>query len=105
MAKGEITPKTVLEDDEVLAFHDISPQAPVHVLVIPKRHVESLAAAEPADQALLGKLLWTAREVAQKLGLDAGYRTVLNSGAEAGQSVFHLHLHVLGGRAMAWPPG
>ncbi|MBI4700458.1 MAG: HIT domain-containing protein [Deltaproteobacteria bacterium] len=96
----------VLEDDDVMAFHDISPQAPVHVLVVPKRHLESLRHAAPADEALLGKLLLAAQRAAGRLGLFGdGFRVVINSGPKAGQSVMHLHVHLLGGRPMAWPPG
>jgi len=96
----------VFSDDEVVAFHDLHPQAPVHVLVIPRRHVASVAAAEPADQALLGRLLLAAGEVARQTGIaETGFRVVTNSGPGAGQSVFHVHLHVLGGRRFGWPPG
>ncbi|EYF06355.1 histidine triad nucleotide-binding protein [Chondromyces apiculatus] len=106
IANKEIPTKVVLEDDDWLAFHDTNPQAPTHVLVIPKRHVAGLREATPEDQALLGKVLLGAQQVAQKLGIgDSGFRTVINSGANAGQTVFHLHVHVLGGRAMGWPPG
>lgn len=106
MVKREIQAKVVFEDDDVLAFHDIHPQAPMHVLVIPKRHVASLAESKPEDEALLGKLMMAARRAAEETGIaQSGFRVVINSGAQAGQSVFHLHLHVLGGRPMAWPPG
>lgn len=101
----EIPAQIVFEDDQCLAFRDIHPQAPVHVLVIPKRLISSLADAEDADSALLGHLLIAARTVATKLGLTNGYRTVVNCGPDGGQSVDHLHVHVLGGRALAWPPG
>ncbi|HXM33030.1 MAG TPA: HIT domain-containing protein, partial [Chthoniobacterales bacterium] len=90
----------------VLAFRDVNPQAPVHVLIVPKRVVPRLAEATPADEALLGKLLLAARAVAEKLDLvKSGYRVVINSGPDAGESVPHLHLHVLGKRSLAWPPG
>jgi histidine triad (HIT) family protein len=106
MVSKEIQANVVFEDDEVLAFHDIHPQAPMHVLVIPKKHVASLAESEPGDEALLGKLMMAARRAAEQTGIArTGFRVVVNSGAQAGQSVFHLHLHVLGGRPMAWPPG
>ena len=106
IGSGQIPAKVVLQDDEVLAFDDINPQAPVHVLVIPKRHVVALNEAGAGDQALLGHLLEAAALVARKKGLaDAGYRVVVNQGRDGGQTVFHLHLHVLGGRHMAWPPG
>jgi histidine triad (HIT) family protein len=102
----EVPSELVLETDDVLAFKDVRPVAPVHALVIPKKHMTSLHDATPADSALLGKLLLAARDVAEKLGLGAsGYRVVVNSGPDAGQSVSHVHLHVLGGRPMAWPPG
>ena len=101
----EIPAQIVFEDDQCLAFHDVAPQAPTHVLVIPKKPLPSLAAAQADDQALLGHLLLVAKQVAEQLGLSNGYRTVINCGADAGQSVFHLHLHLLGGRALAWPPG
>lgn len=104
---NKVIPSNVLfEDDDLLAFHDITPQAPIHVLVIPKRHVASLAEAIEADAALLGKLSLAAKRVAVETGVaESGFRVVMNSGPDAGQSVSHLHLHVLGGRAMAWPPG
>jgi histidine triad (HIT) family protein len=94
------------EDPDVVAFQDIAPKAPVHVLVIPRKHMKSLADALPDDTALLGKLLQAAADVARQLGVgETGYRTVVNTGADAGQSVGHLHLHVLAGRELAWPPG
>jgi histidine triad (HIT) family protein len=106
IGSGQIPAKVVLQDDEVLAFDDINPQAPVHVLVIPKRHVVALNEAGAGDQALLGRLLEAATLVARKKGIaDAGYRVVANTGRDGGQTVLHLHLHVLGGRPMAWPPG
>ena len=102
----EIPAKIVYEDDDVLAFHDVNPQAPVHVLIIPKRGIPRLAQATDADQSLLGKLLLTSRIVAEKLDLSkSGYRVVINSGPDAGESVPHLHIHLLGKRALAWPPG
>ena len=106
IGSGQIPAKVVMQDDEVLAFDDINPQAPVHVLVIPKRHVVALNEAGAGDQALLGRLLEAAALVARKKGIaEAGYRVVANQGRDGGQTVFHLHLHVLGGRPMAWPPG
>ncbi|MGA9031852.1 MAG: histidine triad nucleotide-binding protein [Sulfuricaulis sp.] len=106
MVSGQIKPNTVYEDDDVLAFKDINPQAPVHVLVIPKKHTATLNDLKPADAALVGKLLLTAARIARDSGIaDSGYRTVLNCNADAGQSVFHVHLHLLGGRVMHWPPG
>lgn len=102
---GEIPAKVVYDDEDFLAFRDISPQAPVHVLLIPKRHVASVGDATEEDAALLGKLLLVAKGIAETEGIASGYRLVTNRGAEAGQSVFHLHLHLLGGRPMGWPPG
>jgi histidine triad (HIT) family protein len=96
----------VFEDDHVLAFRDIRPVAPAHVLVIPKKHIVGIHDATPADVEMLGHLLLAARDVAETAGLSpGGYRLVVNQGPDAGQSVFHLHCHVLGGRSMAWPPG
>jgi histidine triad (HIT) family protein len=106
IAKGEIPTKVVLEDDDVIAFHDTNPQAPTHVLVIPKRHIAGIGQAEPGDEAVLGKLLLAARRVAEATGIaEKGFRTVINNGAHAGQTVFHIHVHVIGGRPMGWPPG
>ncbi len=101
---GEITPDIVARTDTSIAFRDINPQAPTHVLVIPNRHVAN-AAELAADAAELQDVLALAASVAEQEGLSDGYRLVFNTGATAGQSVFHAHLHVLGGRAMAWPPG
>lgn len=106
MVSGEIKPDVVYQDEAVLAFRDINPQAPVHVLVIPKRHIATLNDLEPGDGDLVGKMVLAAKEVARQAGVaEAGYRTVMNCNADAGQSVFHVHLHVLGGRVMSWPPG
>ncbi|MET0052776.1 MAG: histidine triad nucleotide-binding protein [Candidatus Thiodiazotropha sp.] len=103
---GEIAPNIVYQDDDVLAFRDINPQSPTHVLVIPKRHIPTLNDLSPADAELVGKLYLTAKKVAEEEGIDeSGYRTVMNCNEEAGQTVFHIHLHLLGGRPMAWPPG
>ncbi|MFM7643032.1 MAG: histidine triad nucleotide-binding protein [Cyanobium sp.] len=102
--RGEIPCQEVYSDDLCLAFRDVNPQAPVHVLVIPRKPIATLAEAQPVDQELLGHLLLVAARVARQEGLTS-WRTVLNSGAEAGQTVFHLHVHVIGGRPMAWPPG
>ncbi|HEX5102260.1 MAG TPA: histidine triad nucleotide-binding protein [Pirellulaceae bacterium] len=101
----EIPAKIVYEDDHCLAFHDVSPQAPTHVLVIPKREIPSLAEVSAGDQALLGHLLLTVKKLASDLGLSGGYRIVINCGPDGGQSVDHLHLHLLAGRALSWPPG
>jgi histidine triad (HIT) family protein len=102
---GEIPSKKVKEDSEILAFHDIDPKAPTHILVIPKKHLASLAHSVTEDAPLLGRLLQAAAEVAQEQGLGKGYRVVISTGPEGGQTVDHLHLHVLGGRQMHWPPG
>jgi histidine triad (HIT) family protein len=104
IASGEIPADKVYEDDLVVAFRDISPQAPVHCLVIPKKHLDGPAAVTEADEALAGHLIRVAGEVAGKEGVE-DYRLVFNNGAGAGQTVFHIHLHVLGGRSMQWPPG
>ena len=101
----EIPAKIVYEDDDVLAFHDVNPQAPVHVLIVPKKAIPRLADASASDEAVLGKLLLTAKKIATELGLTNGYRVVINNGPDAGESVPHLHVHVLGKRALAWPPG
>ena len=106
IAAGEIPAQVVHADDHTVAFRDINPQAPTHVLVIPRRHIASLKDAAPADEGVLGQLLLTAARVARGEGLaEGGYRTVINTGAGAGQSVFHIHAHVIGGRTLAWPPG
>ncbi len=105
IAAGEIPGERVWEDDRAVAFRDISPQAPTHVLIIPRRHLASLSEAEESDAGLLGHLLDLARRLAVQEGIESGYRVVINNGAEAGQSVFHLHLHLLGGRRFTWPPG
>ena len=106
IASGEIAADLVYEDEEVVAFRDISPQAPTHLLVIPRKPIPTLDAAGPEDAELLGRLLLVAAQVAREAGIAArGYRTVINCNAEAGQTVFHLHLHVLGGRPLQWPPG
>jgi len=102
----EIPGKIVLENEHVVAFRDIHPAAPTHVLVVPRKHVLSLAEASDDDAMLLGRLMLAARDVAKQEGLsEKGFRIAINNGAGVGQSVFHLHLHVLGGRAMSWPPG
>lgn len=103
--EGSIPSTSVFQDAQSYAFMDIDPKAPVHALVVPRRHIASLAAAEEADAGLLGHLLWVAAEVARAKGLANGYRTVISTGRDGGQTVDHLHVHVLGGRAMHWPPG
>ena len=104
--RREIAARVVFEDDAVLAFEDINPQAPTHLLVIPRKHIAGLDEATPGDDALLGRLQRVAAQLAMERGIHAtGYRTVLNVGRQAGQSVFHLHQHLLGGRDLRWPPG
>lgn len=104
--RREIPADIVYEDDLALAFRDIHPQAPIHILVIPKKAIPKLADAQTEDQSLLGHLLLTAKTVAEQQGLkDDGYRVVINTGKDGGQTVYHLHLHILGRRAMGWPPG
>ncbi len=103
--RREIPADIVYEDDLALAFRDISPQAPVHILVIPKKTLPQLANAESDDHALMGHLLLTVKRVAKQEGLENGYRVVINNGSDGGQTVDHLHLHILGGRQMQWPPG
>jgi histidine triad (HIT) family protein len=106
MVAGTIKPDKVHEDDEILAFRDIHPQAPVHVLVVPKQHIATLNDLTPAQAALVGRLFLVAQQVARQSGIaESGYRTVMNCNRDAGQSVWHVHLHVLGGRVMEWPPG
>lgn len=106
IAARQAPARILFEDDEMIAFHDVAPRAPVHVLVIPRRHIVSLAAASGDDQALLGRLLLGAAEAARRCAVaESGYRVVTNCGARAGQSVLHVHLHVLGGRTLSWPPG
>ena len=103
--RREIPADIVYEDDLALAFKDVSPQAPTHILVIPKKPLPQLSAAESEDHALMGHLLLTAKRVAEQVGLSNGYRIVINNGNDGGQTVNHLHLHILGGRQMNWPPG
>ena len=103
--RREIPARVEHEDDLCLAFHDVAPQAPVHLLVIPKRPIPSLAEVTEADEPLLGHLVAVASSLARKLGLDDGYRLVVNSGRDSGQTVHHLHVHLLGGRSLGWPPG
>jgi histidine triad (HIT) family protein len=102
----EIPAKIVYEDDLVIAFHDIAPKAPIHVLLVPKRPIPRIAEASPEDHQVLGHLMIKAAEVAEKLGLkQSGYRLVFNNGPDAGEAVPHLHCHILGGRKLSWPPG
>ena len=103
---GRIPSKKAFEDEQLLAFHDITPQAPTHVLVIPKRHITSLTELEPGDDALVGAMLRRGTAIAKEAGLgERGFRLTMNCGDDAGYSVYHIHLHVLGGRHFGWPPG
>jgi len=106
LVDGQIAGDIVYSDEDVVAFKDINPQAPVHILIIPRRHIPSIADVTPEDGPLLGILFSVAARLAHKLGVDeGGYRVVSNVGRDAGQTVFHLHFHLLGGRKFAWPPG
>ncbi len=106
LIKGEIESKTVYEDDEIFAFEDINPQAPVHILIIPKKHIPGLTQLEGEDKELMGKILLAAKKIATDRSLSrSGFRTVINSGPDAGETVNHLHFHLLGGRKLNWPPG
>ncbi len=105
IAAGEIPARIVYSDDDLVAFHDVAPQAPTHLLLIPREHIASLADSTLEDAGLLGRLVAAAARLAREAGLDDGFRVVANSGASAGQSVFHLHFHLLGGRPFSWPPG
>jgi len=103
---GDIPADVIHETDATLAFRDINPQAPTHVLIVPRRHIARINDIEPADRELVGSLFTAAKEIAAAEGLaDDGYRVVMNCNESAGQTVFHLHLHLLGGRALTWPPG
>jgi histidine triad (HIT) family protein len=102
----KVPAKIVFEDDAVIAFEDVNPQAPVHLLVVPRKHIPEIHSMTEADRELVGHLFFTATKIADERGLDAkGYRMVINNGAGAGQTVFHLHLHILSGRRFTWPPG
>lgn len=106
IAAGEIPSTQVYSDEHIVAFRDISPVAPLHILLIPRKHIQSVAALNAQDSELMGRLMFTAKKIAQDLGVaDSGYRCVLNTGEDGGQTVAHLHLHLLAGRQMAWPPG
>lgn len=106
IVEKKIPADVVYEDEHALAFKDIRPVAPTHVLVIPKKHVAAIHDLDPADAGMIGNTMVAAKKVADALGLvEGGYRLVINDGADAGQTVFHIHVHVLGGRALAWPPG
>lgn len=105
MLQGKAPSQKVYEDDKVFAFNDIKPQAPTHVLIVPKKHIRGVKEAQPEDAEIIGYLHLVAAQLARERGIEEGYRTVFNVGPLSGQSVFHLHLHLIGGRKMAWPPG
>lgn len=106
IALGQIPAKIIYEDDKAIAFEDINPQAPVHVLVVPRKHISTTLDIQPDDYALVGHLFSISNVIARERGIDErGFRLVMNTNQEAGQSVFHIHLHLLGGRTMSWPPG
>ena len=105
MIAGKATSRKVYEDEQVFVIEDIRPQAPTHVLVLPKKHIRGLKEAQAEDAALIGYMLLVAARIARERGIEDGYRTVFNVGPRSGQSVFHLHLHLIGGREMKWPPG
>ncbi len=106
MVSGEIQPDTVMETDDILAFRDINPQAPTHILIIPKKHISTSNDITDEDTEIMGRLFQVAKEIASQEGLaEPGYRTVMNCNAHGGQAVYHIHLHLLGGRQMGWPPG
>mgnify|MGYP001029008784 CR=1 FL=1 len=106
IAEGSVAADVVREDEHLVAFRDINPQAPTHILIIPRKHMPSVSELKEEDEGLIGKLFLAAKELARAEGIaDRGYRMVINAGAEAGQTVFHVHLHLLGGRGMDWPPG
>jgi histidine triad (HIT) family protein len=106
IAAGRRPSRMIHEDDRLVAFHDVRPQAPTHVLVVPRKHLASLTDLAPEDDGLLGAMVRAARDLAQRLGLaERGFRLVMNCGHDAGYSVYHIHLHLLGGRPLAWPPG
>ena len=105
IAAGEIPSKKIYEDEDLLAFYDINPEAPVHFLVIPKKHIASAAELRPENSVIVAKIFVVISRIAKELGLSSGYRIVNNCGVDAGQTVQHLHFHVLAGRSLAWPPG
>ena len=105
IVRGEAPARLVYQDEDVTAFHDLHPRAPVHILIVPNRHITGVAQVESADAGLLGKLFVVARRLAEQEDIVNGYRLVVNNGPRAGQSVFHLHVHLLGGRLLRWPPG
>lgn len=106
ISKGDIAAKIIFDDPEIIAFHDINPQAPTHILIIPRKHIETINDADSSDEQLLGRMVLTAKKLSRDLGLaDKGYRLVFNVNKGGGQEVYHIHLHLLGGRQMTWPPG
>jgi histidine triad (HIT) family protein len=105
ISSGEIPADKLYEDDDVVAFWDINPQAPKHFLVIPRKHISGPGAVTREDEAVIGKVVRKGAELASEHGIGDGFRVVFNNGAEAGQTVFHIHMHILGGRSMSWPPG
>jgi len=105
IVSGKAPARIVYQDEDVTAFHDLNPRAPTHILIVPNRHIAGVDRVEEADAALLGKLFVVARHLAEQEGVGNGYRLVINNGSLAGQSVFHLHVHLLGGRPLSWPPG
>ena len=106
IVEGKIPARMVLQEDDLIAFHDIDPKAPTHILVVPRRHIASITELAEGDDALVGRLVRKARDLARQHGLaERGFRLVFNCGDDAGYSVFHIHLHLLGGRALGWPPG
>ncbi|GFS38282.1 histidine triad nucleotide-binding protein 1 [Nephila pilipes] len=105
IVRGEIPTTFIYEDDKCVAFQDVNPQAPIHILVVPRKPIVQLSAAEEVDAELIGHLLLVAKKVAKEKGLTNGFRIVINDGPDGGQSVYHLHVHILGGRSLRWPPG
>ena len=105
LIRGEVPSKKVYEDEHTFAFEDIRPQAPIHILIVPKKHIRGLKEAQAEDAEIVGRCHLVAAQIARERGVENGYRTVLNVGPGAGQSVFHLHVHLIGGRVLHWPPG
>jgi histidine triad (HIT) family protein len=102
---GQIPSEKIYDDEGVIAFRDINPQAPTHIVIVPRRHIPYIADMDEADEPLMGHIIYAATQIARQEGLDQGYRIVINNGALSGQTVFHIHFHLLGGRQMNWPPG
>ncbi|MCK5520572.1 MAG: histidine triad nucleotide-binding protein [Candidatus Marinimicrobia bacterium] len=105
IVEGEIPADFVYESENVVAFRDINPQAPTHILVVPRKHIDSVEVLEDDNVCLMGELIFAAKKVAAKLGISSGYRLIVNNGSDGGQEIDHIHLHLLAGRKMAWPPG